>query len=81
MFEIRRENGCPWDEKTCRFAASSGHLECLKYAHEKDVLGMKILVPMLPYVVISVSQAAKAGVLGAGKRRVGLLPVAVTSSV
>jgi len=28
------ENGCPWDEYTCREAAKNGHLECLKYAHE-----------------------------------------------
>ena len=28
------ENGCPWDEETCRGAAYAGHLECLKYAHE-----------------------------------------------
>ena len=26
--------GCPWDEETCRKAAISGHLECLKYARE-----------------------------------------------
>jgi hypothetical protein len=28
------ENGCPWSEKTCDWAAKSGHLECLKYLHE-----------------------------------------------
>ena len=22
------ENGCPWSEKTCDWAAKSGHLEC-----------------------------------------------------
>ena len=31
--------GCPWDEMTCWRAAEYGHLECLKYAHENDVLG------------------------------------------
>ena len=25
-----RANGCPWNEETCRAAASSGHLEMLK---------------------------------------------------
>ena len=28
------ENGCPWDEGTCTWAASRGHLNVLKYAHE-----------------------------------------------
>jgi len=28
------ENGCPWDERTCNFAARYGQLDCLKYAHE-----------------------------------------------
>src|SRR5680860_920011 len=28
------ENGCSWDEITCKSAAENGHLECLKYAHE-----------------------------------------------
>jgi hypothetical protein len=27
-----RENGCPWDEKTCANAASSGALHCLQWA-------------------------------------------------
>ena len=26
--------GYPWNAYTCEFAASNGHLECLKYAHE-----------------------------------------------
>ena len=29
-----RENGCPWDEKTCALAAEFGHLEMLKWARE-----------------------------------------------
>ena len=29
-----RENGCPWDEWTCSFAAHDGQLEVLKYARE-----------------------------------------------
>jgi len=29
-----RENGCPWDETTCAFAAEGGHLETLKWARE-----------------------------------------------
>ena len=28
------EQGCPWDERTCSYAAKNGHLDCLKYAHE-----------------------------------------------
>ena len=34
MLKYAHENGCPWDEMTCSFAASGGHLEMLKYAHE-----------------------------------------------
>jgi len=26
-----RENGCPWDEETCEYAAEKGHLEVLKW--------------------------------------------------
>jgi hypothetical protein len=29
-----RENGCPWDENTCAWAAERDHLEVLKWAHE-----------------------------------------------
>jgi len=28
------EQGCPWDEETCEYAATNGDLECLKYARE-----------------------------------------------
>jgi hypothetical protein len=28
------ENGCPWDEWTCWYAAENEQLECLKYARE-----------------------------------------------
>ena len=31
------ENGCPWNEETCHYAADNGHhtnKECLKCAHE-----------------------------------------------
>jgi len=31
-----RENGYPWDDRTCLFASQNGHLACLKYAHEND---------------------------------------------
>ena len=35
---------CPWDEETCSKAAKHGHLECLKYVHEKeDVVGIVCL--------------------------------------
>ena len=29
-----RENGCPWDERTCAAAAEAGNLEVLKWARE-----------------------------------------------
>jgi len=38
------ENGCPWDEHSCRTASMSGHLECLKYLHETNGLGKKNVV-------------------------------------
>jgi len=28
------ENGCPWDKRTCSYAAENCHLDCLRYAHE-----------------------------------------------
>ena len=31
-----REQGCPWDWSTCRYAAKGGHLEVLKWAREHD---------------------------------------------
>ncbi len=34
ILEYAHENGCPWDETTCRYAAQYGHLDCLRYAHE-----------------------------------------------
>ena len=34
MLKWARENGCPWDERTCMFAAEGGHLEVLKWARE-----------------------------------------------
>jgi hypothetical protein len=30
------ENGCPWNARTCTFAAISGNIDCLKYAHENN---------------------------------------------
>jgi hypothetical protein len=29
-----RVNGCPWDERTCEFAARGGHLDVLRWARE-----------------------------------------------
>ncbi len=29
-----RENSCPWDSKTCGYAAEEGHLEALRWARE-----------------------------------------------
>ena len=29
-----RENDCPWDEETCLYAVSEGHLETLRWARE-----------------------------------------------
>ena len=31
------ENGCPWNENTCEYAAKNGHLECLKYVHDNSI--------------------------------------------
>jgi len=30
------ENGCPWGEETCDWAARKGHLDCLRYALDND---------------------------------------------
>jgi len=27
--EYLYENGCPWDEESCKYVAETGHLECL----------------------------------------------------
>ena len=54
-----------WDEYTCLNAARNGHIECLKYAHETGVLGMKRLVIMLLKWSIRVFEMrTKTGVLG-----------------
>jgi len=29
-----RENGCPWDSRTCYAAAEGGHIELLRWARE-----------------------------------------------
>jgi hypothetical protein len=34
MLQWARENGCPWDEWTCYFAASLGRIEVLTWARE-----------------------------------------------
>ena len=34
MLKYAHEKGCPWDGRTCRFAAGGGHLDVLEYAHE-----------------------------------------------
>ena len=36
MLRWARENRCPWDELTCRYAAQGGHLEVLRWAREHD---------------------------------------------
>ena len=33
-FNFYAVKGCPWNARTCSYAAYKGHLECLKYAHE-----------------------------------------------
>ena len=48
VFEICTRKWMSLGRRTCSYAARRGHLECLKYAHEKDVLGTKRLVLMLP---------------------------------
>ena len=34
VLKYAHENGCPWDEGTCEWAAMGGHLDVLKYLHE-----------------------------------------------
>lgn len=34
MLKFARENGCPWDEKTCMLAAENDNLDVLKWARE-----------------------------------------------
>jgi len=34
-----RENGCPWNEETCAYAAINGHLDLLIWAREWMSLG------------------------------------------
>ena len=34
MLKWARENGCPWDEMTCSWAAGNGHIELLRWARE-----------------------------------------------
>ena len=48
LLQHLHENGCPWDEVTCRVAAEYGHLECLKYALKTVVVGINGLVLMRP---------------------------------
>ena len=33
-----REEGCPWNDWTCAYAAEGGHLDVLKYARENGCL-------------------------------------------
>lgn len=35
MLKWAREEGCPWDQNTCRCAAERGHLEVLRWAKEQ----------------------------------------------
>lgn len=34
MLRWARENGCPWNEKACMYAAKGGHLETLMWLEE-----------------------------------------------
>ena len=34
MLKWARKSRCPWDERTCAWAAESGQLETLKWARE-----------------------------------------------
>ena len=35
VLKYAHDNGCPWSEITCAYAANGGHLNVLKYAREK----------------------------------------------
>ena len=32
VLQWARANGCPWDQRTCAYAATGGHLEVLQWA-------------------------------------------------
>jgi hypothetical protein len=34
VLQWARENGCPWDFYTCKYAAQGGHLELFQWARE-----------------------------------------------
>ena len=34
VLQWAHQNGCPWDEGTCKAAAKKGHLEVLKWARQ-----------------------------------------------
>ena len=34
VLQWARQNGCPWDELTCAYAAAGGHLEVLQWARQ-----------------------------------------------
>jgi len=36
LLKWARANQCPWDERTCRYAAENGHLELLKWARSNE---------------------------------------------
>ena len=55
MIKYTRDNGCPWDERTCSNAARGGHLHVLKYAHENGC----------PWDEYTCQNALKRGHLGA----------------
>jgi hypothetical protein len=47
------ENGCKWDEWTCKYAAGNGHFDCLKYAHENGCsLDGHICLAYLPKIIV-----------------------------
>ena len=54
MLPYARENGCPWDYRTCDNAAKYyewyDNLECLKYAHENGCPGSSYHWHLLPSV-------------------------------
>ncbi len=37
-----RENGCPWNAKTCAYAVMGGHLEVLQWAHARERLPVEL---------------------------------------
>jgi hypothetical protein len=39
VLQWARQHGCPWDSRTCSYAAIAGHLDVLQWLRENDATG------------------------------------------